>query len=530
MQFGSARKTARPSGGAVGRWKRSKQASLRPNDALSGTAMPSSLTLYKFPPAHALSLDDFEGLAVERLRALSKVEDAQARGGDIGEAVREAVRGTHLEARSREDLDADNASHWVLRLAFSATEELRRRFLNFELALFKFRFGQRRGMKEVQAFMDENGLGFSSMTQIERERHRVALERVYSAGNSWRGAQMKAFDRVTYFKVPFTEVLDLVSKRAVFLHQGVAYVPETDLVSILASRFRAAMSQKLAVAYKSLPYVCQEERIRPILKKLENAYLGPSYGVGSGSDTQGCSISVDNIDDVAPRSFPLCMRNCHAHIKRDHHLKHFGRLQFQLFLKGIGLTLQDCLKFFAREFTKKPISHDEFNKRYSYNIRHAYGQEGKRTNYTPRNCVQIIKGQQPSGPGEVHGCPFRSSSEHALRAQLVRQLGTTANDQIEQILAKVREKQPQLACRMHFEFAHPGVVPREAGNHPNAWFQESMEYYENHQPSSSAPAQQQSSAPAPTSTAATSAASNNEEQKASTPDAQATEAAPLAQQ
>ena len=34
----------------------------------------------------------------------------------------------------------DNISHWVLRLAFAASEDTRRRYLAFELLLFRHRF------------------------------------------------------------------------------------------------------------------------------------------------------------------------------------------------------------------------------------------------------------------------------------------------------------------------------------------------------------------------------------------------------
>ena len=57
-------------------------------------------------------------------------------------------------------------------------------------------------------------------------------------------------DVVDYYKVPFTEALDLVRQRRVYLQGGYAYIPNDELVSIITAMFRAHLSLAMTVIRK----------------------------------------------------------------------------------------------------------------------------------------------------------------------------------------------------------------------------------------------------------------------------------------
>lgn len=180
-------------------------------------------------------------------------------------------------------------------------------------------------------------------------------------------------------------------------------------------------------------------------------------------------VTLEEIDPLAKRSFPLCMRRMHNHLRSHHHLKHLGRMQYGLFLKGIGISLQDALVFWKTEFSKV-CGADKFDRQYAYNIRHNYGKEGAAKNYTPYSCVKIIGAPNPT-TSEAHGCPYKQDIN-----QLERDMRAFNMSDVEQVMAFVREGNFQIACAKHFEMSHPGSLALTI-NHPNNYFAESMRFY-----------------------------------------------------
>lgn len=141
-------------------------------------------------------------------------------------------------------------------------------------------------------------------------------------------------------------------------------------------------------------------------------------------------------------------------------------MQYGLFLKGIGVTLEDSLRFWREELTRGTIPLDKFEKEYAYNIRHNYGKEGSRVNYTPYSCMKII--MSSVGPSDTHGCPFKIWDPSVLQTKL-GQYGLGAAH-AEEIASYVSKGHYQVACGKYFEISHN--LPLEEGiNHPNQYFE-----------------------------------------------------------
>ena len=456
-----------------------------------------SVSLYETPPKVELTLDEFEISAVDRLKVLRTIDALKQKGFKPRELDAELapVLAATLPLRAAGEFVAgderkDQVSHFILRLGYSRTEEMRRWFLTQECALFKHRLGQLSG-SQLSQFLGAHGLHFEEVPEDEVDARSHLLGKI--VGNSVSGA-------ATYYRVPFVEAVDLIGRREVYLERGKAYVPAAKLHAIVVARFRAALSRSLAKASSSLAAATADPRLAPLLGNIEKHDLSGDGGL-EDDDVEG--IAPEQIDALADQSMPLCMQQLHGALKRDHKLKHWGRQQYGLFLKAAGLTMEDQLRFFQAEFTKI-MSVDAFSKEYAYNIRHRYGKEGKRTEYSPYGCYKLIMDMAP-GPGEYHGCPYKHYDEGHLSAIL----GTMAISEQNKtgIMSQVKSKNYQLACVKHFEATHPkahgvSAKPDGVGNHPNAWFKASRVYHKEvheakHPELAAAPANAAPATPAP---------------------------------
>jgi len=450
------------------------------HDQYDGNETNSKVNFYFETPSMEMDLDEFEQLAVSRLKILRKVEELKARNDKKKDfKIVDSMISSNFKSFSMDLENADIASHFILRAAYSRTEDLRRWFLTQETHLFRHRLEKLclrpRSLRKALA---QSGIEFEEVSEQEKEERRDVLLSLPAEGSNVLFSPIE-FRKTPFFKIFFTEALDLVKARLVYIERGYAYVPISRLTSIVTARFRMHLSKSLTQASNAFSSMASEsQRIAPLMQNMNTQYIGKQYGFDTALNDS--DISHENIDYYAKEGFmPLCMQQVHKGLKRDHKLKYGGRLQYILFLKGAGLSLDESMIFFEREFSKI-MSVEKFRKDHGYTIRHLYGKEGKMKNKTPYGCTRIILGNPPQGVNEHHGCPFKHYDEENL-SNLLSSLRIDAPDR-DAILEQKRQHNFQLACVKHFEVTHPNArsVPDieldGVGNHPNAWFNASISY------------------------------------------------------
>ncbi|KAI5721708.1 hypothetical protein M8J77_024552 [Diaphorina citri] len=429
----------------------------------------NDLQMYGTPPDSKITLRDFEDQALERVKVLRIIEQTTTKGitrysEEWRKAILDEIKTQGMKSfhkvfignglgKLEQDYEArrkDHITHFICRLTYSRTEELRRWFIAQELDLFRLRWTHL-SSEGRQAFLKSNDFCYMSISDEETS----------GLLNISNGLIDKSKD---YYKVPFTEVLDLISKRRIFVHKGFGYITSQDIISVIATQYRSFISKQLMLCSNLYSRIIEDERLKAILQNLNTVYTGKNYTVSSNSH----EIDIKQLNAIARKSFPPCMLNVYNILTTQHHLKHFGRLQLVLFLKGIGVKMEDALHLYRSEFTKK-LDGDKFDKGYAYNIRHSYGKEGKRVNYTPYSCMKIIN--LNVGPGETHGCPFKTFEPNQLSKFLSDNIHNAEPGETREIVELAKNKHYQICCTKYLQAKNPGIKLNSIIEHPNQFFE-----------------------------------------------------------
>ncbi|KAG4066757.1 hypothetical protein HA402_012824 [Bradysia odoriphaga] len=425
---------------------------------------PFNVKFYYHPPANDIDLRLLEDTVIERLKVLHILEQTSGKyvNYDSCAGWKEQVLTelkfqklfnyvvliepslvdnieTLLLARER-----DYISHFMLRFYFCESEVLRQWFVDRETELFRLKFDSL-SVEEEQNFLRANNLHY--VPQSYRE---IWENQVNDPSNG--------LDDLQFFKIKFTEVLQLVSARKCILKNGFAYV--TDLCPIIETIHRTYIDKGLLSTNRIMNVIREDVRIVDLLKVIHSSRPGHGFELND----EPCNF-MESVDDLSKQYFPLCARMCHETLRERHHLKYFGRNQYQLFLKGIGVSLEDSLKFWIEEFT-----HDNKDKplasKYRYQIEFNYGTRGSRIDIAPPSCTDLISMNFPSFQ-QCYGCPYKFLEPTDLKATLTAH--GLNSIQVDEVLSYSDKNDYQLACTKYFECVND-YKASEVINSPNRYF------------------------------------------------------------
>lgn len=180
---------------------------------------------------------------------LAEIESCQARNRPYPEMLKHMTEHLkkHLplsantaQVNHYNEREKDHISHYVLRLAFCRSEELRRRFVKAETLLFKLRLDSD-DARERDAFLETLQLDWKPVPEEDKERLKGKL----LSATPWI---RKNWASERFYGVPWTKVLDLVERRRVYMEAGLAFVPAAEQSSLVLAEFSSRLEKQMEVS------------------------------------------------------------------------------------------------------------------------------------------------------------------------------------------------------------------------------------------------------------------------------------------
>ncbi|KAL6261705.1 hypothetical protein P5V15_006794 [Pogonomyrmex californicus] len=336
----------------------------------------------------------------------------------------------------------DKAGHFVLRLLACISSDLCTYWVAKESLLFKQRLDHM-SPRQLHKLLKQ----ITWKLQIFKDRKSaidttlIELCKFYSQPLIFKHLVSNCHNCNNFrYEVRFEIIPDLVRERELVLSNGNVITYCSDWKKILQSLFSNYVINEMNIMKKQAQRIIKYDLRFNILNQKVQSYLFKECTVHG-------KISIDNIEEEAQK-FPLCMQHLHSLLRRRHRLSHYARLYYSLFLKEIGMTLEDSITFWKQEYSKphtctSVCSHNwqSNEKKFLYSIRHMYGLEGSRRNYKTPSCNQICAGI--SGATYEGGCPFKDFDTNTFKNLLCASL---TEDEIEKFINNVSVKDPEVRC------------------------------------------------------------------------------------
>lgn len=392
----------------------------------------------------------------------SDVEDTPSAGKHPAFSEREIV--------SLSD-DEDLMSHLLCRFAFCMNDKWRKWFIRVEEILLRAKYvalRDRAGPAMIATLLTQNGLPCEPVTE---ENAPPKLAQYIELLKARSGSAQANFTAADFVSVPLGLATRLVRDRQVLMHRGSAILQYSQAHEVFLAVYRTQLARGLHDAFQlrnKNDAVAGDEDPNSSLMLMLDAFL--SRFVAEPQDhlkemTSGV-VRHQDVAALAQTHFPLCMRRVDVAMREQAHLRHNGRLMYGLFLKAIGLSMEDSMQLFSNVMTVKGGgSVEAFAKSsYGYNVRYNYGKEGKKTNYSSFSCATVIGLPPMTGGADCHGCPFHFRDEGALRQALAKEYPNPYGPElpkvkampsaIEEIVQDAKDQHYTRACYKYFMATH----------------------------------------------------------------------------
>ncbi|ROT85294.1 DNA primase large subunit [Penaeus vannamei] len=421
------------------------------------------MTFYIKPPQGTVSLYKLYEEAEVRLQYLVQINQ---HWGDATKISSILTDNPSIASKSEcliEGSRKDQISHFILRFACVESRQLQHFFIEAETQLFEYRLK----CGGAETFV-------RCLTALKRHiQHSLKHQKLSLSHERWlqellritrqiiTSGMMLCSERQSCshcLRVPWTMVPILVKNRTVDIIKGEAEIECRQLVHLLSSVFQGTLEFGIKQLSLYGGDLFDDKRLESVKRSLYRIYRRIQ---SNGLTLQKFTLTHRDIETEAP-FFPLCMQHLHSILSRNNRLRHHERFKYSLFLKDIGLPLKENIRFWE-DFYSKPhctsasgCTHSwagNDRNRYVYSIKHFYGLEGGRKNYTSHSCASLQECHPQ--PTEVRGCPFTSTNAEDV-STLIKKFVPHSTNILDNVMKEVVLGRASAACQNRNE-SYPGT-------------------------------------------------------------------------
>ncbi len=282
------------------------------------------------------------------------------------------------EEQEKEEL----LGHMMLRIATVLDLRLTSWLLESEGDMFAFRFAQEPW--EMKLNILKHLFGDNNVLEIPEVALKVDdpdIEELISRGrNAVR----------SYFAVHFTQAPFLLRKRIGRLIKGWIAIDLKSAIPFVKREFEYRLRNEmdsLRQRMESRPNLKRQAMIfyEYIQKDVFEKIMQPRRET---VDLE--SIVLEGDLDSNYLNLPPCIQDLLQRVDREGYIGHWERFQLGIFLKQIGMPVEEQLQFwYSKAVDNIGISFEQFQKKAGYIIRHIYGLEGGKIDYNMPSCSTI---------------------------------------------------------------------------------------------------------------------------------------------
>ncbi|ELQ76372.1 Eukaryotic-type DNA primase, large subunit, partial [Trachipleistophora hominis] len=267
----------------------------------------------------------------------------------------------------------DELSHFLCRLITCSVPWASQWFIAMETKLFRARLATY-NLSEIKNFFYTKYLRRAKNLLVNEKSVFIQDNTQFTLDN----APTNTLTDYQTVHVYFSRAPELVRDCKVELKKGYFVLHDANMAAILANEFREYLRGRMD-SLKANTNLRNDERFSDLAVDL---FSVPQKSTGQLKSILDCA--------------PPCIDRIVKRMKHDRHLKYNDRQILIRYLKDCGLPVNDSIEFLRSNFSCDPA---RFDREFVYVVRHNYGLEGKRANYSCYTCPQVVA---------MGACPFTS--------------------------------------------------------------------------------------------------------------------------